>query len=386
MNMKMKWRLATAPIALGGMVTLASACDELGANPADTLCCREFTPGADLSGITWGMEGADEIRFAALIQAAADFSGAASSIVNDVSSACEQLALDLGAVTPEPLATDPAKRAEVWCALAEAQLKSQVSGKVTFNYQPPTCDVSVKAQANCEAHCTVSAECKAKLGDIKARCAPGAISGRCDAKCTGRCEGSANLAVTCAGTCHGACEGQCDAQASSGMCAGTCSGKCRGTCDVQANAMATCEGECTGGCTGELKAPTCKTELTPPEASCNADADCAASCQASASARAECSPPALEVASTLDPQLLASLKLSLPELLTVAEGRGKVLFASAQRLVEVSKDLGEAKLSVKAGACLIPAAAALHAASTNAQAGFEGSGKVILAAGITPAQ
>jgi hypothetical protein len=384
MNTYTKSRLVTAPIALACMGVLVAACDQLGTNPADTLCCREFTPGADLSGVTWGLEGAEEVRFAALIQAAADFSGAASSIVNDVSSACEQLALDLGAATPEPLAADPAKRAEAWCALAAAQLKSQVNGKVTFNYQPPSCDVSVKAQADCEAHCNVTAECKAKLGDIKARCAPGAISGRCDAKCTGKCEGSANLAVTCDGVCHGACEGKCDAKPSSGMCAGACSGRCRGTCEVQQSAMVTCEGECTGGCTGELKAPTCKAELTPPEASCNADADCAASCQASASARAECSPPALEAFGAIDPQIIASLKLTLPDLIAVADARGKVLAASAQKLLDVSAKLDAGKLNVKAGACLIPATAALKAASTNAQAGFEGSGKVILAAGIRP--
>ena len=379
MHMNRTFRLVMAPLALASMGALVAAC-----GTADALCCREFTPGADRSGVNWGMEGADEVRFAALIQAAADFSGAASSIVNDVSSACEQLALDLGAATPEPLATDPAKRAEAWCALAEAQLKSQVNGKATFNYQPPSCTVSVKAQADCEAHCNVTAECKAKLGDIKTRCEPGAISGRCDAQCTGKCEGSANLAVTCDGVCHGTCEGNCDAKPSSGMCGGACSGKCRGTCDVQQMAMATCEGECTGGCTGELKAPTCKTELKPPEATCKADADCSASCQASASARAECSPPALEVESSISPQVIASLKLSLPELIAIADARGKVLAASAQKLLDVSTKLNADKLSLRAGACLIPAKEALEAASTNAQAGFEGSGKVILAAGITP--
>lgn len=384
MHTNRTFRLVTAPLALACMGALVAACSQLGDDPTSTLCCREFTPGADLSGVSWGIEGADEVRFAALIQAAADFSGAASSIVNDVSNACEQLALDLGAVTPEPLDTDPAKRAETWCALAEAQLKDQVNGKVTFNYQPPSCEVSVNAQADCEARCNVTAECKAKLGDIKARCDPGAISGRCDAQCTGKCEGSANLAVTCDGVCHGTCEGNCDAKPSSGMCAGACSGKCRGTCDVQQNAMATCEGECTGGCTGELKAPTCKTELKPPEASCNADADCSASCQASASARAECSPPALEVESSISPQVIAALKLSLPELIAVADARGKVLAASAQKLLDVSTAFDAGKLSVKAGACLVPASAALKAAETNAQAGFEGSGKVIIAAGITP--
>jgi hypothetical protein len=390
MNIKMKWRLVAAPVALAAIGLSAVACDgDTGLpNPVADLCCKDFTPGADLSAVDWGIKGDanTSASFAALMQAAADFTGAASAAVTDLTAACQQLALDLGAAENAVTTTDPAKRATEWCKLATDQLNAQVKGKIEITVQPPSCTVNVNAQASCEAKCSVEASCMAELGDVKVRCDPGEISGKCDAQCTAKCEGSANLAVTCEGACRGTCEGQCDATASTGRCEGVCKGKCRGTCEVMAGANVQCEGDCTGGCSAELRAPKCKGELKPPSASCMGDASCSGSCQASASARAECKEPSMEITSSLDPKIIASLKLNLPRIYALAGARGKLLLDNAQAVVGFGADFSGmadlSSLSLKAAACIIPAGDALGAALANVQATTTASIAVVAVAPI----
>src|SRR6185503_7453435 len=108
MNTKLKWRLFAMPVVLACIGLPAVACEQLGSNPVDTLCCKEFTAGADLSGIDWGIEGTAGVSFAAFMQASADFSGAAGAVVGDVTAACQQLAIDLGADEKAVPTTDPA--------------------------------------------------------------------------------------------------------------------------------------------------------------------------------------------------------------------------------------------------------------------------------------
>ena len=393
MKTKMKWRYVAMPLVLGGLAVPAVACDQVGSgNPLDTVCCKEFTPGADLSGIDWAIQGSSSVSFAAFIQASADFTGAASAMVNDVAAACRQLAIDLNlddaTIQTTDRTTDPAKRATAWCDLAQKQVTTALAGgAITVNYQPPACTVSVNAQASCEAKCNVTAMCQAELGDIKLRCDPGQLSGRCDAMCTATCEGSANLAVTCDGACSGTCEGQCDngPMGTSAACAGVCHGRCRGSCKVAAMGGATCEGDCTGGCTVDVKAPKCKGTLKPPSASCNADATCQGSCQASATARAECKEPSLDITSNIDPKVIAALKLHLPKLVAVAQARGKLLVDNATAVANFGAGIVPGDLSLKAGACLIPAVAAIGQAKDNVVAGLGGSVKVVSAVGVAPA-
>ena len=388
MNTSMKWRLLAAPVALALLGLPAFGCDQV-AEAQGTLCCTEFTPGADLSGVDWKIEGDQKVSFGAFMQAAADFTGAASAAVNDVAAACQALALDLDPMAKEDAVkeTDPAKRATAWCKLATDQLNAKVKGNIQIAYQPPSCSVSVNAQASCEAKCTVDAMCQAELGKVEVRCDPGQLSGKCDADCTAKCEGSANLAVSCDGTCDGTCEGMCDGKASggaaSGRCAGTCSGKCRGTCQVAAGAKVSCEGECTGGCSVAVRAPKCKGELKPPSASCMADAECSGSCKASASAKAECREPSLEIESSLDPKIIASLKLNLPKILSIADARGKILVENAKAVADFGADFTASadisKVSLKAGACVVPAVNAMTAAVANVQASVTGSAGIVAA-------
>src|ERR1043166_6610751 len=101
MNINMKWRLMAMPVALAALGLPAVACDQSSdlTNLPGTLCCTDFTPGADLSAVDWGIKGGGKTTasFAAFMQAAADFSGAASAAVTDLTAACQELAIDLGA-------------------------------------------------------------------------------------------------------------------------------------------------------------------------------------------------------------------------------------------------------------------------------------------------
>lgn len=396
MKSNVKWRLLAVPAALMMLGIPAVGCDQL-AGATDTLCCKDFKVGADLSAVDWDITGDGKATFGAFMQATADFAGTATASVTEVGSACQAIAVDLGADPNGVKETDNAKRTTAWCNLAVGQINAQFAGKLVVVAQPPSCSFNASVQANCEAKCTATASCEAELGDIKARCTPAELSGKCKAECTGTCEGSANLAVGCTGVCDGTCEGKCMGACSKtgmggdcrGACDGTCTGECRGSCKIDSGAKVTCQGDCTGGCSVDVVAPKCKAELTPPSAMCSGKAECSGSCKASASAKAECTAPSIEVqfmgAATVDTDLaVASLKLNLPKILVAFEGRGKILLENAKSLVDVTGSFaGNAKdLSVKAGLCAIPAGEALVTAATNLQVTVTASSSVLSAVGM----
>lgn len=389
MNTKTKWRVAFMPVALAALAIVPlQGCDEV-TNAQQSLCCSEFTPGADLAAVDWKLEGQAGLNFGAFMQATSDFTGAATAMVGDVANACQAIAVDLGAEPRAVTATEPDKRATEWCNLAVSKIK-EVGAQLTISFQPPSCTINASVQASCEGKCSANVECEITPAQIVARCDPGKLSGRCTAQCTGTCEGSANLAVACEGKCGGTCEGQCmgncavkDAMGNCrGACDGTCQGECRGSCDVDANAMVQCNADCTGGCSVEYEAPKCKAELSPPSAECQADVDCNASCKASASAKAECREPSLVIeGSTNADKLIATLQVNLPKLLTIAQARGQLLVDNAQVVVQASGSI-EIGGSVKATACLIPAAAAIGQALKNAEASLTASVSVVGSVGI----
>ena len=80
-------------------------------------------------------------------------------------------------------------------------------------------------------------------------------------------------------------------------------------------------------------------------------------------------------------RFLASLKLHLPNIFLAAKVRGEVLVENAGAVVELGAKLDPGSLSVKAAACLIPAANAIGEAAVNAKAGFEASVSVAGAVG-----
>lgn len=395
MTLNNKWRLAAAPVLLAGIVVIpAFGCEDI-QNAQSSLCCSEFTPGADLAAVEWGLDGQAELNYGAFMQAVSDFTGAAGGMISDVTNSCRAIAVDLGAAEGEVTETQPDARARAWCDLAIARI-GDAGANLSIRFQPPSCTVDVSAQANCEARCSANVECKLTPAEIIARCDPGKLSGRCTAQCEGSCEGSANLAVNCEGTCEGTCEGDCTGQCSAtgqggecrGACDGTCKGQCRGSCAIDAKANVTCNADCTGGCSVEYEAPKCTAQLSPPSAECQGSAECNGSCDASASARAQCKEPSIEISGQGDvDRLVSTLRLNLPRLLLVAQARGQLLLENAQAVVELGGNLGgSVGGSVKAGACLIPAGTAIEQAAQNITASLDASVKVMGRVNIKPQQ
>jgi hypothetical protein len=302
----------------------------------------------------------------------------------------------MGANEADVTETDAAARAEHWCQLAVTQINATVTanGTITVTIQPPSCQFSASAQAKCEGSCSANVMCEAELGDVEARCDPGQLSGKCDGACSAKCEGSANLAVTCDGVCEGTCEGTCAGNCSAtgpggecrGACDAQCSGQCRGSCTMSGGANVACEGNCTGGCDVQLRAPRCTAELTPPSAMCQGEAECSGSCKASASAKAECTPGSVEIEAqgNIDATAIASLKLNLPKILMIAQARGEVLLQNAQVVVELGATVSARApdLSVKAGLCVLPAAAAIATSLANLEASVSASASIGGAVGL----
>jgi hypothetical protein len=380
MNSTTKLRFLATPLALAALIAPLASCGDIGAQPLPDFCCKDFVPGADVLTVDWGIEGEAGLTFGAFMQAAADFSGAANAVVNDVAGACQAIAIDLGASPTAVKESAPDKRVTAWCNEAVARIgQAGVKGKISISVQPPVCTANVSAQANCEASCTASVECEAELGNVELRCDPGELSGTCEAQCTGTCEGSANLAVNCEGKCNGTCEGKCTGGSNTGgNCTGTCEGTCRGSCEMAADADVQCNGSCTGGCSVALKAPKCTGKLKPPSASCQGSADCNASCEASASARIECKEPSVEISGAAEFQaVITTLKLNLPKIFAVAQVRGELLLENAGAVLDISAKLDPGELSVKGGACLIPAAAAIGQSVANIEASLTASVSVV---------
>lgn len=393
MKKNMMWRYAMMPVALGGLVAIPlQGCDQI-QEAQSSLCCSEFTPGADLAAVEWGLQGNAEANYGAFMQAVSDFTGVANAMAVDVTNACQAIAVDLGADPAEVTVTTPDGRAKAWCDLAVKKI-TEVNANLKIVFQPPSCRVNANVQASCEGKCTADVNCKLTPAQVIARCEPGKLAGKCEAACTGKCEGSANLAVTCDAKCEGTCEGKCmgtcavkDANGDCrGACDGACTGSCRGACEAKGDAKVTCEGQCTGECSVEFKAPKCTVELDPPSAECNANAECNASCSASASARAECTEGSIVIEgdSNFD-DIIATLKVNLPKLITVAKARGELLVRNAEVIANASGSIsGSIGGSVKATSCLIPAAAAIAQAVTNAEASVTASVSVMGAVKIAP--
>lgn len=395
MNIRVTWRIATVSLTLAGLsVVPVMGCDKA-AELQNDLCCRDFTPGADLATVEWGLEGEAELNYGAFMQSVSDFTGAAGAMVADVSAACQAIALDLGADAATITATKPSERAAAWCELAIDQL-GDATADLSISFQPPVCTVDASVQANCEARCSANVECQLTPAEVIARCDPGELTGRCEGQCTGSCEGSANLAVNCEGTCQGTCEGACDGDCSAtteggdcrGQCDGTCTGQCRGSCELAADAQVQCNADCSGSCDVQFKAPKCKAELKPPSAECQGSAECSGSCEASASARASCKEPAVNIAGAAEADaVIATLQANLPRLLVVAQARGELLLANAEAVVQAAGNLeGAVTGSVKAGACIIPATNAITQAVENIESSLTASANVMAKLEIGPAR
>jgi hypothetical protein len=403
MNALNRFKMSVALAVAMTLPAICNGCTQLG-DTQNAVCCTEFKPGATIDAKIGGSANAQVTA-----QAVADFTGIASAAIEDLTTACRGIATDLGASQAEQDAANAASekndQMKLWCDAAVAAIgtfkgKAQVSLKL--DVEPPKCEASFSAKANCQAKCSGSATCDVHATPPTCSGGPGSLSiackgeckaqagasltcqGSCSAKCTGACTAKANVAVKC----DGKCDGTCAADASIGNGAqgdGSCKGTCSGTCTARAGAELDCSGSCNGGCTGTCKAEaggavTCNGDCSVPDfepikceggeltGGCKVEASCDANCDASVSAKAECQPPqiVLTFAGAADAEAAAKLKATLEaNLPAVFAFQGKL-----QAMLRVGKNLlSEASVKavgeLKASCILVVGTAAGRAVTTD---------------------
>jgi len=411
------------PVALFAFSALAVSALSAGCSAVkdaqDAACCKQFQVGQDMSNVDFGVDASIKGSFTTYAQATGDLSATASATLGDVTIACQNIALDLGAdpMAPSVQGQTGTAAATAWCALAVTQIKADfgpsgtLAASVSVTATPPVCTASVQATANCEASCDVNASC-----DVKANpptCTGGTLSVDCQGDCTAmagvslECTGSCDVGCTgsCTVTpgtvkvdCKGTCQGNCTAAVAGGSTTGTgiqadgtCDGQCDGTCSIDqttttVNCAGTCDGHCGGTCKGSATASvkcngTCMGSYTPLQceggtlkASCMVDANCEANCNASASAKAQCTAPSVSVTAQANAgvdagQLQAaidSLKTNLPNLLIAFKGRGATFAADAALAVKAGLNIaGSGQLGAGGAVCAVDIGAAIQTAVSN---------------------
>jgi hypothetical protein len=433
MNLKSRLKpFAAVAFTALAVSTLVAGCSDL-KEAQDAACCKEFEAGADMTNVDFGVDASIKGTFSAFASAASDLSAVGTASIADVTTACRNIALDLGADAADPKVAGITGTAALsaWCDLAKAQISASfgasgtLGGSISVNFEPPKCSASVSAQANCQASCDASVMC-----DIKAN-PPKCTGGTLTVECSGSCTASGSADVACTGSCEGKCSGSCKASGGAkvdckGKCEGTCTagakggatedgtgiqadgkcdGQCEGTCTLDADApkiecTGVCDGHCDAACKGtaEVKVKCdgkCSAEATPLkceggklEGGCNADASCQGSCNASASAKAECTPPNVSVVATAKAGLdaegklqfetaIASLEVNLPKILIVLKARGADFAASVTAAVDAGVTItGSGKLGAKGAVCGVLIASTLGTASENFGAALKAAGSV----------
>ena len=378
------------------------------------LCCNEFKVGATINA---NIGGSAQSQVAA--QAVADFAGIASAAVDDITASCRSIAQDLDAPKADQDAAEAktAKREKMkaWCDLAVSAVgtvKASAGGTLKIDFQPPKCEASISAKANCQAKCSGSASCDLKAnpptcegGSLEVACkgectAKAGASLKCEGSCSGSCKGSctAEGGVACEGKCEGTCEGSGGAGTSGVQADGTCKGTCKGTCSVTApnvQCSGSCNGECSASCTGSANASVkcdgeCKAEYEPLKCSggelkggCKAEAKCEGNCDASVKAKAECSPPSLKVVFTGAANVQAAGKLK-----ATFEANLGVILAFKARLDGMAKIAGSFSGNVSAvtdikAACIPAMVGAVGNAVEDVSGSVSASASIAGSAGAT---
>lgn len=371
---------------------LANGCSS---NPADNpLCCTEFKVGGTIDASIGG-----SVQSQVAVQAVADIAGIATAAIDDLTTACRGIAMDLDVAQADADAaeanTDKNAKMKAWCSAAVKVIGSaKGGGSITIDAQPPQCEASVSAKLNCQAKCSGSASC-----DFKAN-PPKCTGGKLEVSCKGDCTASAGASVSCTGSCSGSCPGSCTAEGGvecSGKCDGTCEasasgggsgiqadgtckGTCKGTCAVtapSAKCTGSCQGSCDAACKGSATASvkcdgTCSGDYEPIsctggklEGGCQVDAKCDANCDGSVQAKATCTPPSFNVVVTgqadanIAGKLIDTLKANFGVILSLKSRFQAVATATASLTGNIS-----AVTDIKV-ACVPPLVAAAAQAVTD---------------------
>jgi hypothetical protein len=375
------------------------------ADKAAVGCCTDFRVGYDMFVTDFGVDPAIRPVYASFAQAMGDYVVLSTRMLDEVTGACRNLALDFGG-NPDDASVQGRSGSEAsyaWCNLAVRRLQDafsdslQPAGHFTAHFAPADCWVDASIVTRCEAGCTADAACQ-EVPSAQ-RCAKEQIAGMCTGKCTGTCEGSAIVPASCDGTCDAECEGAClgscygscegTIQAGGrcrGMCMGTCEGVCKGRCTGECHpgkgTADKCDGPCKGGCSTPYVSAKCSSDLLPPK--CPVNPECEQNCKAIGQARASCTVPSVtialgdditkEISADLGIQTkIRTLELNLPKLLNAAQARGPALLAEVKAAYEAGDKVtadkvrgGEGRLGLKGSAC----AQVMLTAGEQAQADF----------------
>src|SRR6478752_2630671 len=205
MNLKNRLKPFTA-VAFSALSvsTLIAGCSDL-KEAQDAACCKEFEAGADMTNVDFGVDASIKGSFSAFASAASDLSAVGTGAISDITTACRNIALDLGADADDASVKGKggADAMNAWCALAKGQISAnfgasgKLAGSISVDFEPPKCTASISAQANCQASCNASAEC-----DLKAN-PPKCTGGTLQIECGGTCTASGKAAVACTASCEG---------------------------------------------------------------------------------------------------------------------------------------------------------------------------------------
>ncbi len=391
-------------------------------NAQNSLCCPEFQPGGDMTAVAAKADVSVRGNVYAIAQASGDLIALANQAAADVTTACRNIAVDLGtdplSYTQDPNSTTPASDAlTYWCGAAQTDLGTALKGvTLTATFDPPQCTASIQAQADCQARCDVSGKC-----DIKAN-PPTCTGGTLEVECKGDCDVTAKApTIDCEGSCTGMCSGTCQAQGSTavecdgtcdGTCAagkqgsgiqadGSCKGTCSGTCHLRSTAKVSCQGSCSGTCDAKCTTTpgqvsckcsgSCSADYQPLECKggkleggCQVDAQCQANCNASVQARAECTPPKVSVSLTGGTDLTAverTLEQNLPIIITIVKARGQ---QAADLIQTILQSAGSIQGTVNADTvgCFTAMIAQLQTAQVNFKATLNGSTGILTATNV----
>lgn len=318
-----------------------------------SVVCTDFRAGADLSNATFGVSGDLQRPYVAFAQAAGDLASVANDMLHTVGTACEGLALELGASRSDPRVVGKLEPDAVraWCDIAAEQFKKArpVLERANFavSVVTPKCTVDTSFQVECEQRCVSKTTCTEESPEE--RCPDEAREGICPGTCTGTCTGSETAPAVCDGECSGTCFGTCgdegdeepEACSTGCVCTKTCKGTCTAACTLGSQGAA-CDALCSGGCSEPLIAPSCSQPLVAPK--CAGDVDCQKSCSASGAARASC--PEGSLAVRIDPEArvanartIGALERHLPPIFLAARGRAKVLADGASDVLDAAGNI-----------------------------------------------
>src|SRR6188768_4578858 len=102
MNLKSRLKPFTAvAFAALALSTVVAGCSDL-KNAQDAACCTEFKAGEDMASVDFGVDASIKGTFSAFASAASDLSAVGTGAVADVTTACRNIALDLGADADDP--------------------------------------------------------------------------------------------------------------------------------------------------------------------------------------------------------------------------------------------------------------------------------------------